>query len=145
MGGLLVTSAALFAFGAWALSLYAGTFQAGPPRTVAAALAEYHQAAVMQVLAAPTLTGTLVVTLPSWKPAGPFASCADNAGVVATFSTPELVPDAPRVAAALASLEWDAAGYGLSQGGIVLQRTGAAIPIPCTVPDGRVVAVTRTR
>ena len=82
MNGLLVVGAAILSLGAWALSLYSGTFLAGPSRTVAAALAEHHQAAVAAVLAAPTLSGPVTPTLPAWKPAGRFASCADGAGVV---------------------------------------------------------------
>jgi hypothetical protein len=145
MPAAFVFAAVIAAVMASAMSWYASTSSAGPAKTVAAAMIEYHQASVAAVQAAPTLAGAVTPTLAWWQPAGAFASCADGAGIVGTYSLPELVPAADRVAKELAALVWDAGGYGVSQGGVVAQRSGASIAFPCAVADGRAVAVTRTR
>lgn len=130
----------------WAASLYSGShIHDAPARTAAAGLIEYHQAAVQAVTATPSITGSFSPPLPAWKPSGPYQSCADSTGAVVTYSTTDIFPSADRVAVQLAPLVLDAAGYGISAAGYVRQRTGAGIALPCTVPDGRAVAVTRTR
>jgi hypothetical protein len=119
--------------------------QLPPARPLAAALLEYHQAAVRMVNNNPNLSGILVPTLPNWHvAAGRFVSCTSS-GLTATWTIPTANLPAQAISAEMQDLYKHALGTGIAAAGTVLQRNGTlALPAACNVPDGVAVAVTRS-
>jgi len=144
MGWLLVFSAMVTTVVLTANSLYdAGAFGEGANLTAAAALLDHHQAAIATIRTNSGLpAGEFSVARPVWLPDGPFVHCTNGVGGVVTYST-DGYPRPQLVARSLERLRYGTSGYGLSGGGMVFQKSGAKVALPCVVPNGLAVAVTK--
>jgi hypothetical protein len=103
----------------------------------------YQQAAIAYVMASPSASGVLPISLPpGWAVAG-IAACA-KARIVATYVTVPSTVSKPAVAAAVVRLwgGYPLAGQSLANA-VTNPMTGFSLSLPCAVPDGTPVLVSQ--
>jgi hypothetical protein len=103
----------------------------------------YQQAAIAYVMANPSASGVLPISLPSgWAVAG-IGACAKSQ-TVATYATVPSTVSKPAVAAAAGRLwgGYPLVGQSLSNA-LTNTMTGLSLSLPCAVPDGTPVLMSQ--